>query len=428
MINLDEWQKEILAAEGNLCICSGRQVGKSFIIARKAADFVANNRNKSVLIISATERQAEELFLKSMFHLQDNYKKMIKRGRDRPTKSKVQLINGSILRCLPTGVSGLGIRGFTVDMLLVDEAAFIPDEVFAAVTPMLLTTGGSIILVSTPHGRKGYFYEAFNSPTYKSFHVKSLDVIKNRQITESWTERQREYALQHLANEEKRMTKLQFQQEYQGEFVDDLRQLFPDDLIKKCMVMTRRERIIPGREYYIGVDLARMGKDESTFEILDRTDRNNLVQVENVITKKTFLTDSVDMIIKLEDFYHFKKIYIDDSGLGAAVFDFLLKHETTKRKTIGLNNAARSLDVDEKRKKKLLKNDLYANLLRLMERGEIKLLQDPEIFVSLKSVQYEYTESGEMKIFGNYTHVAEGLIRAAWCVADKSLNIWVRFN
>jgi hypothetical protein len=59
-----------------------------------------------------------------------------------------------------------------------------------------------------------------------------------------------------------------------------------------------------------------------------------------------------------------------------------------------------------------------------MERGEIALLSDDEIFLSLKSVQYEYTDEGNIKIYGKYTHICEGLVRAAWGTKDKSLNIY----
>ena len=65
-----------------------------------------------------------------------------------------------------------------------------------------------------------------------------------------------------------------------------------------------------------------------------------------------------------------------------------------------------------------------------MENKKIFLLQDPEIFQSLKSVQYEYTsdEKGKpiLKIFGNYTHTAEALIRLAYGVKYKPLNIWIK--
>ena len=66
---------------------------------------------------------------------------------------------------------------------------------------------------------------------------------------------------------------------------------------------------------------------------------------------------------------------------------------------------------------------------RLMEMGKIKLLDEASVFQSLKSVQYAYSNDSlgvrHLKIFGNYTHIAEGLVRAAWCVKYKHLNLSV---
>jgi hypothetical protein len=134
-------------------------------------------------------------------------------------------------------------------------------------------------------------------------------------------------------------------------------------------------------------------------------------------------------IIHQDRLWNCKKIYIDDGGMGVGVFDHLLETPQTKSKTIGINNARRVIqkDWDKDRKKKLQKEELYNNLLVLMERGEIRLLDDPEIFQSLKSVQFEIQEDKSIKIFGRYTHIAEALIRAAWCSKDKSLNIRIHY-
>lgn len=423
-IQLDKWQKDVLSTNGNIVLRSGRQVGKSTVISIKSAEYAVNNAKKSIMIISATERQAYLLFSKVLQYIHDNHKNSLKWGKDRPTKSEIKLKNGSIIRCLPTGLDGLGIRGYTVDLLIADEAAFIPQEVWAAVTPMLATTGGVQILLSTPVGRGGYFYDCFHDRNFTSFHISSEIVAQER------SEPQRTWMLEHQAKEKQRMTKLQYAQEYLGEFVDDLRQFFSDEIIKKVQCLKRRGSIDSSAVYFLGVDIARMGEDESTFEILDRTNRKAIEQVESIVTTRTLTTQTIQKIIELETAYKFRKIYIDDGGMGAPVLDQLLKEDKTKRKVEGLNNARRSLDRDETQHKKLMKEDLYLNLLRLMERGEIKLLDDDEIAASLKSVQYEYvTKEGQptrMRIFGSYTHIAEGLIRAAWGAQDKKLNIWVR--
>ncbi|MDA1338535.1 MAG: terminase family protein [bacterium] len=409
--SLDPWQKKLLEAEGNIVVRSGRQSGKSTAIAIKTGDYAVNNRKSQILVISAVERQAYLLFEKILTYIEDKYPTMIKGGRERPTKSQIRLKNGAVIRCLPTGLTGRGIRGF--NLLIADEAAFIPENVWSAVTPMIAITEGQIILLSTPFGRSGYFYRCFKDDSFEKFHVSSEDCPRM----------QSEISKEFLKQEKNRMTKLQYAQEYLGEFVDELRQLFSDDLIKRCMNVKRVDRI-PKNNTFLGVDIARMGEDESTFEVFEKVNKRELRQLDNIITKKTLITDTIKQILMMEDQYNFKKIYIDDGGLGVGVFDHLLQEDKTKRKVIAINNASRSIDNEEKRKKKLLKEDLYNNLLRLMERGEIKLLDDDEIFMSLKSIQYEYIDGG-MRIFGNYTHIAEGIIRAAWCVRDKSLNIYI---
>lgn len=423
-LHYDKWQEEVLATKGNICLCSGRQVGKSTVIAKDAGDFATSNKGVSILVIAAVERQAQSLFQKIKWYIEDNYPSYICKGKDKPTLSKMNLNNGSIIRCLPTGTDGHGIRGFTIDRLYADEAAFIPEMVWEAITPMLLTTGGDIVLLSTPHGNSGYFHRAFYDDTFTNFQISSEKVIEDREFTNTWKEFQREKALEHLQREKDKMTALQYAQEYLGEFIDSLRQVFPDELIKACMTGKRRGKIIPGRKYYLGVDIARMGNDESTFEIIDRTQDNKLIHVENQITRHTLTTETTTNIIELEKQYNFKQIFIDDGGMGVGVLDQLLTTDATSRKVVAINNMARPLTKDELKKKKVVKEDIYNNLIMLMERREIILLDDPEVFASLKSVQFEVGERG-IKYFGNYDHIADGLVRAAWCVTSKDLNLYV---
>jgi len=82
---LDKWQEEVLSAKGNILLVSGRQVGKSTIVAKKAADFAVDNQKRSVLIISSTERQAEELFIKVLNYLEENCRHLIQKGKHKPT-------------------------------------------------------------------------------------------------------------------------------------------------------------------------------------------------------------------------------------------------------------------------------------------------------------------------------------------------------
>ena len=409
-MQLDNWQEQVLATKSNLVLRSGRQVGKSTIIGLKAAKYALLNSNKLIMVISKTERQAGLLFTKILANIVNIDKTQIKKGKDRPTKQRIRLKNNSTIHCLPAGDTGYGIMGFTIDLLIADEAAFIPEEVWNSIIPALAVTHGCIWLLSTPFIKKGYYYECFNDPTFTSFHQSSEECPRRDDI--------------FLAHKKSILTKAQYAQMYLGMFVDELMQFFSDAIIVKACKGKR----IPkedNKDYYLGVDIARMGEDESTFQIVKK-EKNKIIHVENIITTKTLTTQTTSKILELEQIYNFKKIYVDDGGLGVGVFDQLLSEESTRRKIVPINNARRSLDKEETVRKKLLKEDLYNNLLKLMERGEIVLLDDDEIKASLKSVQFEYNDRGRMLIGGDYTHIAEGLIRAAWCSKEKNLNIWIK--
>jgi len=424
-ITLDRWQREVLETGGreNIALRAGRQVGKSTVISRLAAEYAAGNKGKSVLIISATERQAYLLFTKVLMYLDTNFKTWIKKGKDRPTKTEIKLNNKSIIRCLPTGLSGLGIRGYTVDLLIADEAAFIPQEVWPAVIPMLVTTGGKIILLSTPFGKSGYFYESYYDDSFKSWHIKTEDVAKERK------EPQRTFMLDYINKQKQRMSTLEYMQEFEGEFVDELRQLFSDDVIKKACVLKRQIASKEHRDFFLGVDIARLGDDEGTYEIIEKRDKNVFRHVESIVTKKKLTTETFDRILSLEKQYCFRKIGIDagSGSLGVGILDFLLREPVVKRKVIALNNLQRVLDHTGERKRGLLKEDMYMNMLALMEKGYLKLLDDDEVIASLRSVQYEYIitvgKKTSVRIFGNDTHIAEGLVRAAWLANQKHLNL-----
>lgn len=417
----DEWQKKVLETKGNLCICAGRQVGKSTIISEDAGLFATGNAGKEIMIIASVERQALLLFEKVLSWIYINNRDMICKGKDRPTKHELRLTNGSIIRCLPTGDSGYGIRGHTIHRLYADEAHFIKEEVWAAVTPMLATTGGNIILLSTPFGTEGYFYRCFHDKKFTRIHVNTEDVAEKR------AEPQRTQMLSFLKDEKERMTKLQYQQEYLGLFVGGIQRFFSDELIDMVCKIEKGLKH-PLADYFQGIDVARMGGDETVLTSFNRHNKKRLTQFDLTIPDGQKLTDTTRLIIHMQLGINHKKIYIDDGGLGVGIYDTLLEDPITKRKIVAINNARRNIDkergADKGRKKPLMKELLYANLKNLMENGLIELLDDPRVRQSLRSIQCDYSE-GKLRIYGNYSHIVEAMIRGAWCIKDKSLNIYI---
>ena len=423
-MELDKWQKEVLETKGNLCLCSGRQVGKSTVIAIKAGNSAMESK-KTIMIIAAVERSALLLFEKVLSHIYLNNKSLIKTGKDRPTKHTLKLKNGSIIHCLPTGDSGYGIRGYTIDDLYADEAHYIQEDVWAAVTPMLATTGGTINLLSTPAGTTGYFYRSFHDKKFTAIHVSTKEVAESR------AEPQRTNMLRHLEDEKERMTKLQYRQEYLGEFVGGIQRFIPDELMNQVCVIAPKDPYTTTKAKFQGIDIARMGGDETVLASVDRITRKKIRMFDLEIPEPQKLTDTVRLILHKDRVINHKKIYMDDGGLGVGVYDMLLEDKQTKRKIVGLNNARRSIDKekgkDNPRKKRLLGEDMAINLKVLMENENIELWDDPKVRHSLRSMQFENFE-GKLRIYGNYSHIFEALKRAAWCSKDKSLNIYFESN
>lgn len=371
-------------------------------------------------MLGYTEKQAYNLFFKTLTYLKAVYPKSIKYGKDKPTKHIIHLKNGSIIMCYAAGLSGEGIRTYTVTDLVVDEAAPMAREVFVAITPMLSVTKGSLDIISTPRGKHGYFYECSDDAAlgdkikknFTRFYVNAEDCPRHDK--------------DHLANERESMTALEYAQEYKAMFLDELRQFFPDNLIKDCMTLKRSDSVqpIPDQvgDRFLGVDIARQGQDETVLFSVVRRKREFIKQIDMAITKKTYLTDTIELIKESDKRWDYRKIYIDTGGMGTGVFDPLLKDEQTKRKVVSIDNATRAITNEGKRQKRLMKLDLYLTLLRLMEQGKVKVFNEPEIELSFKSVQRDL-ETG--RIFGKYTHIMESLVRAVHCVNDKSNDMWI---
>jgi hypothetical protein len=315
----------------------------------------------------------------------------------------------------------------------VDEAARMGKFFWISALPIILMNAGELWLASTPFGKKGYFWESFNeaenlhleNARFKVFYKTTEQVIKERKITREWTEERKEKILRILAQDKRIMSRLEYGQEYEGLFMEDLQQLFPDELITGCQDMERPNQIFKEKDYYMGQDIARMGEDQTTFEI-GFLEGDEIFQTENLVTRNTYLTETFRANLELDRLYDFKKIFIDDEGIGIGVFDMMMDEDQLKRKTIGVNNSKRVIDKDGK-EKGILKNELYYQLRGLMEKQKIHLLKDDSLFQSLKSVQYEYNLDmkgvPQMKIHGNNTHIAEGLIRLAMAIKYKDLNL-----
>jgi hypothetical protein len=156
----DPWQVDLLHARASqlLLLCS-RQAGKSTVAAALALHEALYRANSLVLMLAPALRQSQELFRKLLAFY---------RALEQPvpaaaeTALRLELQNGSRIESLPGREDT--IRGYPgVRLLVIDEAARVPDALYHAVRPMLAVSSGRLLALSTPWGRRGWFYEAWTS-------------------------------------------------------------------------------------------------------------------------------------------------------------------------------------------------------------------------------------------------------------------------
>jgi hypothetical protein len=157
----DDWQGRLLRSTSRQCILNcGRQTGKSTVVAALALHTALYKASALVLIIAPSQRQSRELFLKVQGFLE-----LLEppEPTEEETKLTLTLRNGSRIVSLP-GDNSRTVRGYSAPQLVIeDEAAFVADETFDAVLPMLAASpDGRIVLMSTPYVAAGHFYVIWN--------------------------------------------------------------------------------------------------------------------------------------------------------------------------------------------------------------------------------------------------------------------------
>ena len=156
----DEFQKQILTETNErIMVLAPRQTGKSTAAAVRVLHEAMSHDDAVILLASASGRQSGQIMEKARKMAQTLDLELF---APPPKCDGFCLANGAQIIALPDNEAK--IRGFSAPRLIVvDEAAFASPEIYTALEPMLTVSGGTILLLSTPNGQTGYFYEQWHS-------------------------------------------------------------------------------------------------------------------------------------------------------------------------------------------------------------------------------------------------------------------------
>ncbi len=216
----DAVQARVLRSETRrgLLNCT-RQWGKSTLTAAKAVRQASIEPESLTLVVSPSARQSGEFLRKAS----DFVRRLgVKPKGDGDNEISLEFPNGARIVGLPGNEAT--VRGFSaVALLLVDEAARVNDELYLAVRPMLAVSGGTLWLMSTPFGKRGFFYEAWErgGPEWDRVRVTAEECPRISQ--------------RFLEEERATMGDRWFQQEYLCEFEDSTSGLFGREQVEQAM-------------------------------------------------------------------------------------------------------------------------------------------------------------------------------------------------
>lgn len=196
-----EWQEDYLKETRDAVVLKGRQVGASTagsVIAIRRARYYPGSL---VIIVSPSLKQSTEVKERSKNGLLALGEHLV-----RDSSSVLELTNRSRIMSLPG--SAKSVRGWSADLLIIDEAAFLEEETFVAARATTAATGGRTIVQSTPMGPFGSFYELWMDPDprWAKFRVRSDEVDT---IDPAF-----------LAREKATMTAEKYTQEYEADFTN----------------------------------------------------------------------------------------------------------------------------------------------------------------------------------------------------------------
>jgi hypothetical protein len=226
--NPDVWQSDFLQSKSKRIIlnCS-RQSGKSTTSAILALWEAIYKPNSVIVIDSPSLRQSQELMIKF-----ESFLAMMPDVKTLETDTKLTKLfpNGSRVLALPG--SEKTIRGISaVTLFIEDEAALVSDELYMAIRPMLAVSDGRLVLMSTPHGRRGHFHEVWENKDRWGWQAFEIPAQRCSRISKEFLEEERE-------------SNFWYPQEFECQFMENEDQLFSDDVIDSIFSVEKTENTI----------------------------------------------------------------------------------------------------------------------------------------------------------------------------------------
>jgi hypothetical protein len=276
---LFEYQKEMIKmyAESRFSLTlTARQMGKTAAMAAFILWFAIFHPTKTVAVLANKGEQAQEIMdrIRMAFEYLPFF---LQHGVKVYNKRRIEFDNGSVIFSAATSASG--IRGRSVDLCYIDEAAFIENDLtFYESTYPVITSGkeSRVIMTTTPRGARGMFYMLWRASMAGQNYYTRLEVIwdQHPKRDERWKE-------ETIAN----IGYSRFAQEFACKFQGSSGTLIPTEILERLewknaisesddgafKVYEKYDEENPRKYLAIADPAAGLGQDYSVCTVLDVT-------------------------------------------------------------------------------------------------------------------------------------------------------------
>lgn len=350
------WQRRaLLSPSPRLLLLASRQAGKSTTAAALALHTALVRQEATVLLIAPSQRQSQELANRVR-----RFAQVLGLELQAESALRLELRGGSRVIALPAKEGT--IRGYSAHLVVLDEAAWIPDDLYAAVRPMLAATRGRLVAISTPFGTRGWFWrewvegEGWERVMVTAYDVPHLDPA-------------------FLEEERRALGEWRFRQEYLCEFLSSGGAI-PEEDVERATRLPGPEEPREGRRYVAGLDLARV-HDWTALAIVDATEPEamRLVRLERW---RAEWEETVERVLSLVRPYA-PRLLVDATGVGDPVYDRLRRAYP---------------NVYPYRFSHATKPPLVTELRLALAEGRLLLYPDPALLGELRALEARQTTYG----------------------------------
>lgn len=351
-----------------------RQVGKTTVLMAVLLYYACNFKNGFSIIMEPTYKQCIRVYNEMRAAFEPI---LTKSGA---SQLVLEFITGSKVQFLSGESDIAAFQGYVVKngVLCVDEAAYISDDVFYALTPTTDVHRSPIILTSTPRFRKGFFYDYYlEGMTAKSLSVKHFDWAGKSILTE-----------EKLNFYKRTLPERLFKNYYLGEFADAVGSVFgsfthvlSDNFEDPTYYEMKWQKNI---DCYAGIDWGTgQNQDYTVISIFNSLKQQIYIERFNNLDE----TQTIKRVIEVIKQYRPITIQYETNGIGVVYGGLLSKAVISA----GIQSGLKPFNTSNNSKANLVNKLVVA-----IQNNEVQLLNNEELINELTTYESQLTQSGKL--------------------------------